>query len=125
MGGVSRFGVAGDLVVNVFPAIKQYRHFFSWGCSHAWILKCCLMLESHDELYFSFVSKPPCSPVTSRFRFTDDTIWGMRDRSEDEKFRDKPYYGIKGLKRLSNGPVAVFCLLFMALGIFVHVTAIR
>lgn len=57
--------------------------------------------------------------------FTDDTIWGMRDRGEDDKFRDKPYYGIKGVKRLSNGPIAVFCLLFMALGICLHVTAIR
>ncbi|XP_043230377.1 dnaJ homolog subfamily C member 4-like [Amphibalanus amphitrite] len=57
--------------------------------------------------------------------FTDDTIWGMRDRSKDSEFSDKPYYGIRGVKRLSNGPIAVFCLLFMVLGIFIHVTAIR
>ena len=84
-----------------------------------------LAQDDFDALFLLHPSQNIDAHVTYRFRFTDDTIWGMRDRGEDEKFRDKPYYGIKGVKRLSNGPIAVFCLLFMALGIFVHVTAIR
>ncbi|XP_037072355.1 dnaJ-like protein 60 [Pollicipes pollicipes] len=57
--------------------------------------------------------------------FWDESIFGMRYRAGDEKFENKPYYGIRGLKRQSNGPIAFICVLFMALGIILHVLAIR
>jgi len=56
--------------------------------------------------------------------FWDSSIYSMRDRSADGG-PFKPYYGIRGLKKTSNWPIAVFCLLFMGLGIIVQTVAIK
>jgi len=54
--------------------------------------------------------------------FWDETIWEMRDRSKDASafYPDDSYYGIKGIRRRSNGVVgtAVVVALFLGFGYF-------
>ncbi|KAF4526190.1 hypothetical protein B566_EDAN001874 [Ephemera danica] len=55
----------------------------------------------------------------------DETIWHMRDRSQDGNYQSKPYYGIHGIKKLSNTWIVVACLVFTALGVGLQFLAIR
>lgn len=54
--------------------------------------------------------------------FWDETIWEMRDRSKDAGafYPDDSYYGIKGIRRQTNGVIgsAVVVLVFLGFGYF-------
>ncbi|CAG9826708.1 unnamed protein product [Diabrotica balteata] len=43
-------------------------------------------------------------------QWTDRTFYANRDRSKDDMYMQKPYYGIKGQERVSNFKVVVICL---------------
>ena len=49
--------------------------------------------------------------------FWDETIWYMRDRSKDYNafYEEDSYYGVKGVKRVSNGAIIGGC--FLVIGI--------
>jgi len=74
--------------------------------------------SSNSTLDFDFdpSSSPSDWTVESNApRWRDQTIWEMRDRSDDKFYEDRPYYGIKGIRRVSNlwiagGAVMVLCI---------------
>jgi hypothetical protein len=49
----------------------------------------------------------------------------MRDEKEDGKYTDKPYYGIKGVRKISNAWIVVACVFFTAIGVGLQAIAIR
>ena len=50
--------------------------------------------------------------------FWDETIWEMRDRKRDADafYPEDSYYGIKGIRRQSNGTVAIYLVLSVIIG---------
>ncbi|XP_071525718.1 dnaJ homolog subfamily C member 4-like isoform X2 [Panulirus ornatus] len=52
--------------------------------------------------------------------FQDETLWEMRDKSEDHKYEGRPYYGIHGVKKLPNSSIAAGAVIFMMLGAILH-----
>jgi len=59
------------------------------------------------------------------FRWKDETIWHMRDKEHDKFYEDKPYYGIKGVKRVPNLWIATAAIFFMGTGALFHYVAFR
>lgn len=55
----------------------------------------------------------------------DDSIWEMRNRNEDEHFKNGAYYGIKGVKRLPNWCVVAVCAAVLSIGAFGHYMAVK
>lgn len=55
----------------------------------------------------------------------DETLWGSRDKSKDRYYRDKPYYGIKGVERISNKYIAAGCVVFMLIGAAFHFVVVK
>ncbi|XP_042880123.1 dnaJ-like protein 60 isoform X2 [Penaeus japonicus] len=56
-----------------------------------------------------------------RVIFRDDSLWEMRDRSEDHKYEHHPYYGIRGIKKkLPNSYIAAGAVVFMIVGAVFH-----
>jgi len=55
----------------------------------------------------------------------DESIWEMRDKSQDYKYDGKPYYGIQGVRRIPNWLIAVGCALFTVFGMVGHFAVIR
>ncbi|XP_047496153.1 dnaJ-like protein 60 isoform X2 [Penaeus chinensis] len=55
-----------------------------------------------------------------RVIFHDDSLWEMRDRSEDKKYEHHPYYGIRGVKKLPNSYIAAGAVVFMIVGAIFH-----
>lgn len=55
----------------------------------------------------------------------DETIWEFRDKSDDKNYKDKPYYGIKGVNRVSNRFIATGCILFMIAGAAFHYVVVK
>ncbi|GLH13484.1 Putative molecular chaperone dnaj superfamily [Gryllus bimaculatus] len=49
--------------------------------------------------------------------FRDKSFWENRDRSNDAANMQKPYYGIKGIKRVSNSWILTCLMLFMLFGV--------
>lgn len=61
-----------------------------------------------------------------RVIFKDETLWESRDRSEDQKYEGRSYYGFAGIKqRLPNVYIAGGALLFMLVGAFIQVFIAR
>lgn len=56
--------------------------------------------------------------------WSDPSFYANRDRSKDYYYRDKPYYGVKGVKRMSNGMFVLFIFGFTAVGVGLQVLAI-
>ncbi|XP_065562682.1 dnaJ-like protein 60 [Artemia franciscana] len=50
----------------------------------------------------------------------DSSIWEFRDKSKDQYYKSRPYYGIKGLQRVTNGQIVAACFIFMAVGASFH-----
>lgn len=57
--------------------------------------------------------------------WTNSSFYENRDESEGKNFEDVPYYGIKGLKRVSNASIAVILILFTTIGLGIQIAAIR
>lgn len=57
--------------------------------------------------------------------FWDETIWSMRDKSKDSEFKDKPYYGMKGLKRQPNSYILVGIVVWILIGCSIHFLLLR
>ncbi|XP_065159131.1 dnaJ-like protein 60 isoform X2 [Atheta coriaria] len=55
----------------------------------------------------------------------DPSFFRNRDKSKDKFYESKPYYGIKGLPRMSNSVILVAVLLIMAVGMTAQVLAIQ
>lgn len=58
-------------------------------------------------------------------KFYDASFWEHRDKSNDEHFKKKPYYGIRGVPRLPNTVIAVGIFVFISLGIIMHIVAVK
>jgi len=54
----------------------------------------------------------------------DESIWSMRDKSKTND-TNKPYYGIKGINRVSNYWIAGGTIVVMLFGTFFHYTALK
>ncbi|XP_067681532.1 dnaJ homolog subfamily C member 4-like [Haliotis asinina] len=71
---------------------------------------------------------PPYGPSPNGYTagepFWDETIWHMRDRSKDATYEDKSYYGIRGIKKVSNFSIVACCMGLMLIGAVVHYFAI-
>ncbi|KAK8395684.1 hypothetical protein O3P69_005644 [Scylla paramamosain] len=48
--------------------------------------------------------------------FHDDSLWEHRDKTEFYKNKDRPYYGVKGVKKLPNSYIAAGAVIFMVVG---------
>lgn len=59
-------------------------------------------------------------PEADEHVFWDETIWSMRDKSKDSEFKDKPYYGMKGLKRQPNSYILVGIVVWILIGCSIH-----
>lgn len=57
--------------------------------------------------------------------FRDETLWESRDKSKDKYYKDKPYYGIKGVKKVSNRIIAAGCVAFMVAGAIFHFIVVK
>ncbi|XP_059350435.1 dnaJ-like protein 60 isoform X1 [Daphnia carinata] len=57
--------------------------------------------------------------------FRDETLWESRDKSKDKYYKDKPYYGIKGVQRISNKYIAAGCVVFMLVGAAFHFIVVK
>lgn len=55
----------------------------------------------------------------------DPSFYINRNKADDKKYEDEPYYGIRGLKRVSNLTVAIFCLTITTIVVGLQVLAIR
>lgn len=65
------------------------------------------------------------SPFGRAPEWRDETIWSQRDRSKDKFYQSKPYYGIKGVNRVSNTYIAAGCVMFMMLGAVFHYFVVK
>ncbi|XP_022918344.1 dnaJ-like protein 60 [Onthophagus taurus] len=65
------------------------------------------------------------NPVSQRTPFDDPIFWHNRDKSQDKYYETKPYYGIKGLKKLPNVVIVLICLLVTLIGVVLQVIAIN
>lgn len=61
----------------------------------------------------------------NRYSWNDETIWSMRNRKFDEEYVDRPYYSIRGLKRVGNGWIVLGCMLILVFGTLGHYLAYR
>ncbi|GLV35326.1 DnaJ-like-60 [Carabus blaptoides fortunei] len=57
--------------------------------------------------------------------WADETIWEYRDKSKDEFYKSKPYYGVKGMRKISNIWIVFLCLGFTSIGVLLQILAIR
>ncbi|KAK7103763.1 dnaJ homolog subfamily C member 4-like [Littorina saxatilis] len=57
-------------------------------------------------------------------KFWDETLFHMRDQSKDKEYEDRPYYGIKNLKKMSNMDIVLGCFALMTAGALLHYFAI-
>lgn len=91
----------------------------------------CFFLFPHKyftvQVSFSlfFLSYLKTFTIKATFPFTrifhDDSLWEMRDRSEDQKYAHHPYYGIRGIKKkLPNSYIAAGAVVFMIVGAIFH-----
>lgn len=55
----------------------------------------------------------------------DPSFWEYQDKTGHDHDKHRDYYGIKGLKRVHNGWIAVLCVIFAAIGISLQVILIR
>ncbi|KAL5008055.1 hypothetical protein ScPMuIL_013636 [Solemya velum] len=68
---------------------------------------------------------PPSFDEKNGDYFWDETIWAMRDKSQDKYYESQPYYSIHGIKKLDNSMIVLGCLAFMAFFTLMSVTVIR
>ena len=59
------------------------------------------------------------------FRWRDESIWEMRDKSYDRPIDPDSYYGFKGLRRIGNSWVVAGALLFMFVGSVFHFVTLK
>lgn len=57
--------------------------------------------------------------------WSDETIWEYRDKSKDEFYKSKPYYGVKGMRKISNTWIVLLCIGFTCVGVLLQILAIR
>lgn len=60
-----------------------------------------------------------------RVVWQDKSFWNYGDQTKHDFNKDSEYYGIKGLKRVHNGWIAVLIIVFSAIGICFQVFLIR
>jgi len=65
------------------------------------------------------------APYGRASAWRDETLWSSRDRSKDKQYQNKPYYGINGVKRVSNATIAAGCVLFMVVGAAFHFVVVK
>ncbi|XP_014665942.1 PREDICTED: dnaJ homolog subfamily C member 4-like [Priapulus caudatus] len=58
-------------------------------------------------------------------KFHDASFWENRKKSEDKFYRNKSYYGIKGLPRLPNFVIVIGICIFILGGVVAHYIAIQ
>ncbi|KAK7789708.1 hypothetical protein R5R35_012309 [Gryllus longicercus] len=63
------------------------------------------------NIHYDYSYEEPIKP------FRDKSFWENRDRSNDAGNMQKPYYGIKGIKRVSNSWILTCLMLFMLFGV--------
>ena len=59
--------------------------------------------------------------------FYDETLWHMRDKSKDYNafYPEDSYYGVKGVKRMSNRVGLIGCAIIMVIGMTGFYVALR
>jgi hypothetical protein len=57
----------------------------------------------------------------------DESIHSMRDRSRDANYAnfENNYYGIKGIRKVSNGTIVLGCIFVILAGIGMHYVVFR
>jgi hypothetical protein len=55
----------------------------------------------------------------------DKSFWNYEDQTKHDYNKDGDYYGIKGLKRVHNGWIAVLCIVFSAIGVCLQLFLIQ
>ncbi|VEN35050.1 unnamed protein product [Callosobruchus maculatus] len=54
----------------------------------------------------------------------DPSFYANRDRSRDKFYEQDPYYGIKGVNRMSNKSVVMICIALTVFGLSLQVFAV-
>lgn len=57
--------------------------------------------------------------------FHDPYIYSMRDKSKDQYYENQPYYGVKGLSRISDDKIVLVCIGIIFVASFFHFFAVR
>lgn len=55
----------------------------------------------------------------------DPSFYRNRDKSKDSFYESQPYYGIRGVNRVSNRTVATLCIIFATVIVCLQFLAIR
>ncbi|CAH1791140.1 unnamed protein product [Owenia fusiformis] len=63
-------------------------------------------------------------PSEEAKKYWDETLFHMRDKSQDARYAGQPYYGVKGMKKMSNHLVVWGCVGVIILGCFIHLGAV-
>lgn len=63
--------------------------------------------------------------ATNRNPWSDPSFWHNRKKEHDTYYSNQPYYGIKGIKKVSNLVIVLFCLIITFIGVGLQVYAIR
>lgn len=61
----------------------------------------------------------------SKSHFYDPYIYSMRDKSQDKYYENQPYYGVKGLPKLSNTHIILTCFGIIIVGSIFHYFAVK
>ncbi|KAF7271334.1 uncharacterized protein LOC143191524 [Rhynchophorus ferrugineus] len=61
----------------------------------------------------------------SRNPWDDPFFYHNRDRTRDAEYEAKPYYGIKGIKKVSNGTVALLCIVAAIFSFCIQLMAVN
>ncbi|XP_069679807.1 dnaJ homolog subfamily C member 4 [Periplaneta americana] len=71
----------------------------------------------------------PFDTYTTAYRqrvvWRDESFWEFQDKTKYNSEDTSGYYGIKGVRRVPNSWIAVFCIIFSAIGLWLQVLLIR
>ncbi|XP_059473632.1 dnaJ-like protein 60 [Neocloeon triangulifer] len=80
-------------------------------------------LRREYDVHLRMKAAPVYTPGVGYQVFKDDNIF--RPGHGFDRAADRPYYGIKGLKKISNKWIVLACFVFTGLGVGLQVFAIR
>lgn len=55
----------------------------------------------------------------------DPFFYANRDKTKDQYYEQKPYYGVNGINRLPNNMIAFFCVMLTVIIVGLQVFTIR
>lgn len=107
---------------EAYTVLSKFQTRREYDVSLAYMIRAQKMAKSHTVGFSSAPgfggAQPDSAPHDHPQAFRDESIWEMRDRSKDANafYPKDSYYGIKGIRRQSNGVIAALCLVIVILG---------